>query len=119
MVAGKDKNACEAVLKVFLLSEAESDILAAHDWYETKRAGLGADFELCLEAALGRILEFPEASPIWYRNSRRMILAHFPYGVFYVCKDDAIFVVAVFHLKRRPISLRSFVKRRTLRFKRL
>jgi toxin ParE1/3/4 len=100
------------------LPEAESDILAAHDWYEAKRAGLGADFELCLEAALERILEFPEASPIWYRNTRRVILAHFPYGVFYVCKEDIIFVVAVFHLKRHHVSLRRFAKRRTLRFRR-
>ena len=116
MAAGKGKNACEARLKFSLLSEAESDILAAHDWYEARRSGLGAAFELCLEAAFERIAEFPEAQPIWYRNARRVILAHFPYGVFYVCKEDTIFVVAVFHFKRNPVSLKRFVKRRSHRF---
>jgi plasmid stabilization system protein ParE len=116
--AGKGQDACEAPLKISLLSEAESDILTAHDWYETKRAGLGADFELCLEAALERLLEFPEASPIWYRDTRRIILAHFPYGVFYICKEDTIFIVAVFHLKRNQVSLKRFAKRRIHHFPR-
>jgi toxin ParE1/3/4 len=115
MAAGEGQDAREAPLNISLLSEAESDILAAHDWYEAKRSGLGADFELCLEAALERILGFPEASPIWYRNIRHVILAHFPYGVFYVITGDMIFVIAVFHLKRNQISLRRFVRRRTRR----
>lgn len=32
-----------------ILEEAENDILAVHKWYESKRSGLGADFELCIE----------------------------------------------------------------------
>ena len=116
MAASKGQDAREAILKLLLLSEAESDILQAHDWYEAKRAGLGADFELCLEAAFERILEFPEAAPIWYRNTRYAILAHFPYGVFYVYQDETVFVVSVFHLRRNQVSLKKFVKKRSRRF---
>jgi toxin ParE1/3/4 len=59
-----------------------------------------------------RIAGHPEVSPLWYRNTRRIILAHFPYGVFYVCKEEAIFIVAVFHFKKNPVSLRRFVRKR-------
>ncbi len=96
-------------MEIRILAEAESEILHAQDWYELKRAGLGFDFELCLEAAFQNILTFPEASPVWYRNTRRILLARFPYGVFNTIKDSTIFVVALFHLKRRPATLKKSV----------
>jgi hypothetical protein len=66
-----------------ILEEAEDDIINAHDWYESKRRGLGADFERCIEKALERISSMPEAFPVWYRNTRRLILSRFPYGIFF------------------------------------
>jgi len=63
-----------------LLDEARNDIIAAHDWYESKRDGLGADFELCIEEAFARIAADPQAWAVWYRKTRRLVLARFPHG---------------------------------------
>jgi plasmid stabilization system protein ParE len=89
-------------VQIVLLSEAERDILEAHDWYESKRTGLGANFELCIEAALDNILLFPESSPKRFRNTRVAIMHHFPYGIYYIISGDIIIVVGVFHFKRNP-----------------
>ncbi len=61
-----------------ILEEAETDIINAHDYYESKRDGLGADFELCVEEALSRISYMPESFPIWHRGTRRLVLIRFP-----------------------------------------
>ena len=99
-------------MQVDFLIEAEEDILSAHDWYESKRAGLGADFELCLEASLERIQLFPESCPIKYRNCRLGLISHFPYGVIYTISEKMIIVIAVFHLKRNPKSITSQISKR-------
>jgi toxin ParE1/3/4 len=87
-------------VQIILLSDAEEDILEAHDWYESKRAGLGADFELCIEAALGNILNFPEPFPKRSRNTRVAILHHFPYGIYFTISGDRIIIAGIFHFKR-------------------
>lgn len=95
-----------------ILDEARNDIVSAHDWYESKRDGLGADFELCLEEAFGRICAAPETYPVWYRNTRRLVLARFPYGIFFRADRGIVLIVGVFHLKRNPGWVRSGIRKR-------
>ena len=40
--------------------EAERDLIAARDWYEGQRQGLGADFLLCVEEVLEALARMPE-----------------------------------------------------------
>jgi hypothetical protein len=40
--------------------EAEADLANARNWYEQQRAGLGAEFLLCVEEVLERIGRTPE-----------------------------------------------------------
>lgn len=97
-----------------ILEEAEADIIEAHDWYESRRKGLGADFELCIEEALSRIYQNPEAYPIWYRKTRRFILTRFPYGIFYRIRNDIIYIVAVYSFKRKPTKIKSSIRKRKM-----
>jgi toxin ParE1/3/4 len=99
-------------VQIVLLSEAEKDILDAHDWYESKRTGVGANFELCAEAALDNILLNPESSPKRFRNTRVAIMHHFPYGIYYTILGDIIIVVGVFHFKRNPKNMSKFISKR-------
>jgi len=99
-------------VNIAILEAAEADIVAAYSWYESKREGLGSDFELCIEEALGRIIQNPEGSPIWIRNTRRFILTRFPYGVFYKIQYDTIYIVAIFSFKRNPHKIKSAIRRR-------
>ena len=70
-------------MKIEILVDVEKEIIKAHDWYESKRKGLGAEFELCIEEALERIASMPNAFPTWSGNTHRIILSRFPYGIFY------------------------------------
>jgi hypothetical protein len=99
-------------VQIVLLSEAEKDILEAHNWYESKRAGVGANFELYVEAALDNILLYPESSPKRFRKTRVAIMHHFPYGIYYTISEDIIIVVGVFHFKRNPKNMAEFVSKR-------
>jgi plasmid stabilization system protein ParE len=87
-----------------IASEAEAEVAAAALWYESKRAGLGAEFVAAVDAGLERILDGPAAFPLWRQGVpyRRSLLARFPFVVFFVLSEDDVEVVAVAHAKRRP-----------------
>ncbi len=45
--------------QLLISDESRLDILDAFAWYESRRTGLGKDFELCLEAGLNQIQRDP------------------------------------------------------------
>ena len=94
-------------------SEARREALEAHDWYETKRPGLGADFELCLEVSLDQIEAAPGLAPIIYRDIRRKTMSRFPFGIYYLAdQKEEPTVLAVRHFSRSPRQARRVILRR-------
>lgn len=85
-----------------LRKEAESDIEEAYRYYEGIRAGLGADFLLCVEEALTRIERNPAQFQLVHRRVARAVLHRFPYSVFFTVVGPAIIVTAVMHVRRNP-----------------
>ena len=63
---------------------------------------MGADFLLCVEAALDAITLNPFQFPLLHREVRRALVRRFPYAVFFVVHDDTASVLAVFHCRRDP-----------------
>ena len=61
------------------LSPALLEVSQAAEFYEERVAGLGADFLDEVDAAIDRILQFPEAWGRLGRNYRRCSLRRFPY----------------------------------------
>jgi len=88
--------------ELILTPEAFDDLRAARRWYEERRRGLGAAFELAIEAALVRIQRSPESSPEVAAPFRRAVVRRFPYDVFYEFDDRKVLVVLVFHTARDP-----------------
>jgi len=88
--------------KLIIRPEAESDIQEAYAWYEDQSKGLGADFILCVDAALSLIQRSPELYAQVHKNIRRALTRRFPYGIFYIAEVDKIIVLAVLHVKRNP-----------------
>lgn len=88
-------------LPIAFHAEARPDILAAFDWYEEKRIGLGDDFLESLESTLGRISAFPEGPAVVHREIRVRQVDRFPFGVYYRLEEERILVLAVVHFKRR------------------
>jgi plasmid stabilization system protein ParE len=83
-------------------SQAQQEINEAFDWY-FKRSPEAADAFLTeIGASLEQIASHPRRYPAFTKNTRRRILANFPYSVIFQEKDDVILVVAIAHAKRRP-----------------
>jgi plasmid stabilization system protein ParE len=89
------------------LSPALAEILESAEFYEERVSGLGADFLDEVDAAIDRILQFPEAWGRLGANYRKCNLRRFPYSVIYsIQSDEEIVIVSVFHQSREPRSWR-------------
>jgi len=85
-----------------LKPEVYTDIKVAYDWYESQRVGLGEDFLLTLEESYSKITRTPKVYQLIYKIVRRKLLRRFPYGVFFVLKNDEIIVIAIMHTRTNP-----------------
>lgn len=82
--------------------EAESDLDAAMDYYESCAVGLGLDFALEVHTAIQRICEHPKAWPVLEGEVHRCQTRRFPYGILYAVERDSVIILAVMHLHRKP-----------------
>lgn len=87
--------------------EAEAEITEAHDWYEERKVGLGAEFLDEVRRTLSAIEDSPEQYAIIRNGVRRRILDRFPYSILYLAEPTEIVVLACFHGKRDPKRWRS------------
>ena len=87
--------------------EAREELAEAAAFYEERLSKLGEDFLEEYRATLKRILDAPERSPLSYREFRRVHFRRFPYNVVYRVRGEAVFIVAVAHMHRRPFYWKS------------
>jgi plasmid stabilization system protein ParE len=85
-------------------SAAAQDIARAYAWYERQRVGLGEDFLGQVAAAAEAALANREAYPVLHRETRRVLVNRFPYGLLYRIVGDVAVFVGCFHTSRRPAS---------------
>lgn len=88
-------------------TEAETEFETAANWYEDQQRGLGDDFVELVEEAIGRILEWPQSAPIFFKRDRGPIVrtqavSRFPYRVIYYRTTREIVILAVAHNNRKP-----------------
>lgn len=89
-------------MKYRLLSVAEAELAEAARWYENQTAGLGQEFLDEFEAAMNRIMCFPEAWAKIGARHRRCLFRSFPYPVLYSRTETEIRVAGVIDLRRDP-----------------
>jgi hypothetical protein len=87
---------------LILQEEAILDLLEAFNYYESKKMGLGNEFE----AEAFELLELIESNPylfqIRFGNFHETPLNKFPYNIVYEILKDDILINAVFFTKRHP-----------------
>jgi plasmid stabilization system protein ParE len=88
-------------------SLAARDVTSARDWYDAQRPGLGAEFVAAVATALDLIGRLPEAAPVVIKDVRRLLLARFPYALYYRLTEEVIEVRACLHTRRDPRRWRS------------
>lgn len=89
-------------MRVTFLSPALAEIIAAIEYYDSQRSGLGAELDSDLERTLTSIVENPGLGAPFEGDNRRALLHRFPYSVVYRLLVDRVLVVAFTHLRRRP-----------------
>lgn len=82
--------------------EAESEVMEAAQYYESRSIGLGASFLDIIEKTIEEVRKNPTAYQLISKEVRRKVLDRFPYSFLYVIEGDFIRVIAVAHQKRRP-----------------
>ena len=90
-----------------ILEAAAEEAIAAADWYERERPGLGVEFGQAVNTALDLLED--EIVPLvrmpgeaGERGAKRVVLKRFPYDVVVRELPDETVVVAVAHHSRRP-----------------
>ena len=86
--------------RVHIQPGAVADVDEAAGWYEKQRAGLGIEFVLEFDAAVGRVTESPGAYAVQHRDVRRILLRRFPYAAYFTFEDHSVEVFAVLHQKK-------------------
>lgn len=89
-------------MQILIRPAAAADIEDAFVWYEQQRLGLGSEFLKIVDDALTAIQRSPQLHPVIHRNTRRVLLRRFPYGIYYRIYPDQIVVVACMHGRRNP-----------------
>ncbi len=87
-----------------LRPKAVADLRTAYQWYQAERSGLGEEFLDAVRAAIERAVAAPQTYAVVHRDTRRVLVRRFPYGIFYRLLDGAIVIVACYHLHRKPAS---------------
>ena len=81
---------------------AVREVGEAYEWYEAQSQGLGLEFEVAFELQLKRLEQVPLLYSEVLPGVRRTLLPRFPFGVFYVVRNDLVHILAVIHNARSP-----------------
>ena len=90
--------------KILFTKAAQGDLADAVRWYDTHAPHVVPQFRDALRAALIRVAEHPKQFPLAYKDARRVLLRRFPYILVFRETKDAVYVVAVFHTSRDPLT---------------
>jgi len=85
-----------------LRDEADAEIQEAFSWYEEQKPGLGHEFLAAVTVTLAAVEEAPRRYPKVRGETRRALVARFPYSILYIAEPEATIVTACFHGKRDP-----------------
>lgn len=88
-------------------TDAAREMQATAAYYEERERGLGDEFLDEIEQGLRRIQQFPFLWSIYENEYRRYLLKRFPYGIIYRMDPEVIFIIAVAHLRRKPVYWRN------------
>jgi len=92
-------------MTVRILPEADADVIAAADWYESRQHGLGDRFIDRHQATLAQIDKHPDAWPLLYKSFRGTRIKRFPYRVVYCLWRGDMIVHAEMHFSLDPARL--------------
>jgi plasmid stabilization system protein ParE len=82
--------------------EAAAELDDAALFYESRVTGLGRQFAAEVQRIVFFICKYPEAGALVRLPVRRALVDRFPYAVVYRHEREAVQVLAVAHVRKRP-----------------
>jgi plasmid stabilization system protein ParE len=89
---------------------AQRELVAASDFYEAQRPGLGHEFLDEVHRHVVLLKEHPRLGRHLFSERRMLMLNRFPYRLVYVQEDQLIRIIAIVHASRRPFYWRHRVE---------
>ncbi|HIJ75219.1 MAG TPA: type II toxin-antitoxin system RelE/ParE family toxin [Deltaproteobacteria bacterium] len=99
-------------MNIQFLEPAQAEFTDAVNYYNAQNEGLGFEFSDEIQAAIVRIIEYPEAWSLISKRTRRCRTKRFPYGIIYQVRDNNLLIIAVIHLHREPQSWKKRIPKR-------
>ena len=90
------------MISLRLLAEAEEELRAAAEFYESEQPELGRALLREVRRTSRLISERPFVARIERGDIRVRTIARFPYRIYYRVRDEEIVIIAVAHRRRRP-----------------
>ncbi len=91
----------------------EADIEEIVAFHGERDPALPSAFRARLKEQVDGVLLFPRAGAVLFEDYRRVLLKQFPFMVVYSASDDAIYVLAIVHVRRDPANIQREVAERT------
>jgi plasmid stabilization system protein ParE len=89
-------------VKIEITEAAWSDLMAARDFYERQRPGLGAHFLDSLFSDIDSLLVYAGIHPVYFERFHRLLSKRFPFAVYYRLEGELARVYAVLDCRRDP-----------------
>ena len=89
--------------QIVFRTSANEQLVAAKNWYDQQRHGLGDEFARSMESAINRVARNPFDAPAVYQDVRRVLLKRFPYSVFYIVTGNNLLVLSCLHTRREVV----------------
>lgn len=99
-------------MNVQFLEPAQAEFTDAVNYYNAQNEGLGFEFSDEIQAAIVRIIEYPEAWSLISKRTRRCRTKRFPYGIIYQVRGNTLLIIALMHLHREPQSWKTRIPKR-------
>ena len=91
------------MIRLVQSQEAEAELVAARNYYESKVGGLGDRFITAFTSTIESIRATPDSFARYRRTDLRSVqISGFPYSVFYLHELGTVWIIAVAHHQRRP-----------------
>jgi hypothetical protein len=93
-------------VKIVIQSSALVDLADGFDFYEEIERGLGGYFLDSLYSDIDSLQLYAGIHIIHFGKYHRLLSKRFPYGIYYLVKENTVLVRAVLDLRRDPKWLR-------------
>jgi toxin ParE1/3/4 len=85
------------------LPPAEQDALDAAIWYEERQSALGEEFLNEVDRTVRALSESALLYRVRFEDVRRAPIHRFKfYGIYYIVREEEVWVLAIFHGRRHP-----------------